>query len=454
MFRHIRSLLMTVAVVTIAFGTLSTSVHTKAADEKTLVIWTTPEIADDAASTANPVKGALGKYFVEQFQKEHPGVTVKIENHGWDEVLRQNLLTALMAGTGPDIVVGEAFFQQYADLGALVPVDDIVAANKDNLIEGTLAGAKSGGKYYGISLQTAVFGFERNCDLIKAAGLSCDKAPATWDELLTQVKTITEKGGGKTFGYTLQGPAGFSIGSVFRVAVYLAQAGVSLCKDDCTKPYFNDPKAVQVYDFLRKVNKFTPPGLTFNPDEGTQYSQLHKGVSAYQMAGAWHVSWGIENGCTSCAYSDVPLPKDGKPASVIVGNTIYAILKSSKNPELAKQWLTFAIRDDVQSLVFASRQAFPATRSALKALLAMPEKAAAVTNPMDALKTFSVSAATKSYINVLLNSANLQVLPQWRKNPDKVWSAWNEMFTKVLTTDEPIQKILDEGQSAADAASK
>lgn len=50
-------------------------------------------------------------------------MTVKLENHGWDEELRQNLVTALLAGTAPDVMVGENFFQQYAELGALVPID-------------------------------------------------------------------------------------------------------------------------------------------------------------------------------------------------------------------------------------------------------------------------------------------------------------------------------------------
>jgi ABC-type glycerol-3-phosphate transport system substrate-binding protein len=45
--------------------------------------------------------------------------------------LRQNLFNALLAGTPPDIVVGKNFFQQYAELGALMPLDDVVADIQD-----------------------------------------------------------------------------------------------------------------------------------------------------------------------------------------------------------------------------------------------------------------------------------------------------------------------------------
>ena len=64
-------------------------------------------------------QGKYGKYIIEKFEEENPGVKVKLEYHGWDEELRQNLVTALLANNAPDIVVGENFFQQYAELGTL-----------------------------------------------------------------------------------------------------------------------------------------------------------------------------------------------------------------------------------------------------------------------------------------------------------------------------------------------
>ena len=168
-----------------------------------------------------------GLYLKQQFEKEHPGVTVKLEMHGWDEELRQNLLTALLGGNPPDIVVGESYFQQYAQLGALIPLDDVIAPIKDNLIPGTFAGAEYDGKVYGVPGFTGVFGFERDCQVITAAGLDCNKPPQTWDELKAEAKTITDKGNGKVFGYDLQGPAGTSVGSVLHAEVFLAPAGAA-----------------------------------------------------------------------------------------------------------------------------------------------------------------------------------------------------------------------------------
>jgi len=418
-------ILLLAVVVLLSFSVVQAQESTE------LVIW-----AEGALHNSIETEGSFGWTLVHGFEEAHPGITVRIENHGWDEELRQNLLTAFLAGTAPDIVVGEAYFQQYADLGALVPIDDIVAEVGDNLIPGTYAGAAVGDSVYGLSGFTGVFGFERNCAVVEQAGLDCDTPPQTWDELLEQARQITEAGAGDYYGYTLQGPVGFSIGAVFRAYVYLIQAGASLCQNDCTEPYFNDPNAIPVYEFIRQIHGYTPPGLSFNLDEGQVYSQLFQGVSAYQMAGSWHVNWAKDSGCEDCRYSAVPIPAGGQQASVVVGNVIFAILSQSDNVEEAKEWIRYLQTDEVQNLVYPTIGRLPSTRSALTALAEDPE----------------LDDANKSFINILLTSENLAVLPQWRSNPQLVWTAWNDMFTRILTTEDPIDQILEEGQQAALAA--
>ncbi len=377
-------------------------------------------------------QGQYGKYIVEKFEEENPGVTIKLEYHGWDEELRQNLVTALLANNAPDIVVGENFFQQYAELGALVPLDDIIVDIKENLIPGTYGAGVFKDQVYGLSAFTGVFGFERNCAVIEAAGLDCDAAPATWDDLLREAEQITEAGNGEYFGYTLQGPIGFSVGGIFRIAVYLAQAGAPMCQDECTYPFFNNPDAVPVMEFLRNINAYTPPGLTFDPDEGRVYSQLFDGLSAYQVAGSWHISWAKSVGCEDCRYSGVPVPDGGQPASIIVGNVMYAVLKQSDHPDIAAEWIKFLVRDDVQDLVYPTLGRLPSTRSALETL-----------RP-------NVDDANQAYVDQLLNNPELGILPQWRKDPQKLWQIYNDMLTEVLSTDEPVVDIMDRAQQAAD----
>ena len=211
--------------------------------------------------------------------------------------------------------------------------------------------------------------------------------------------------------------------------MYLKQASAEIAKED-GYPWFDNPKTVPVLEFLRKINAFTPPGLTFNPDEGQVYSQLFKGVSAYQMCGSWHVNWAKDSGLDNAMYSGVPYPKDGKPASVVVGNVINAALKVSKNPEAAIEWCKVFTEDSVQDLVNPIFGRMPSTRSALNKL-----------KP-------SASEADQAFINELL-TADLGILPQWRKDPQKLWTIYNDLLTQVLSTEAPINDLIGTAQQAA-----
>jgi len=401
-----------------------------AADTFTLIHWAEGYLIEDRTDADNFKEYRDAAH--NAMKEKYPNVTVSCEDHGWDEALRQNLVTALLGGTAPDVIVGENFFQQYGDLGALMPVDDYIQDIKDNLIPGTYAAAVTQGQVYGINQFTGCFGFERNPNVIEAAGLDPSKAPATWDDLLADAEAITKAGNGQYYGYTLQGPVGFSVGGIFRVAVYLKQAGADIIKDDGF-PWFDNPKTVPVLDFLRKINKFTPPGLTFNPDEGQVYSQLFQGVTAYQICGSWHVQWAKDSGLENAMYSGVPIPKDGQPASVVVGNVINAVLTVSKHPQEAAEWIKLFTQDQVQDLVNPVLGRMPSTRSALERL--KPD----------------ASEADNAFINELL-TADLGILPQWRQNPQQLWTIYNDLLTQVLSTEDPIDQLIGSAQEQAAAA--
>lgn len=378
--------------------------------------------------------GVVQKTHKDLFLAKHPNTTLVWEAHGWDEELRQNLVSALLAGTQPDVIVGENFFQQYAALKALLPIDDATPPEvKDNAIEGTHKAAMFDGKNYGFSWISGCFGFEVNPNVLKAAGQP-EKVPATWDELLLASKAVTEKGGGNAFGYTLQGPLGFSVGGMFRLAVYMQQVGATLNKpEQFDYPNFNDPKGQQVWDFIRKIMPYTPPGIVFEPDEGKVYTQLFAGKSAHQMAGSWHVNWAKDNKLTNAMYGQVPIPEGGKPASYVVGNVLYGVMAASKVPELGKDWVILSQDDSVQKNVFKSSGRLPSTKSGMEAVLSG-------TDADDATKQFGK----------LLRDSDLGILPQWTKEPNKLNGIWNDLFTAIITTQTDSKQLMDEAQKKAE----
>lgn len=387
---------------------------------------------DPATETNKPYQDAVNAHF----KAKHPNATFKFMNMDWDEKLRQNLVTALLGGTPPDIIVGENYIQPYAEQNAFLPMDDLIADIKDDLIPGTYAAAVTNGKIYGISQVTGCFAFERNPDVLEKAGLDPEKPPKTWNELLEQAETITKAGKDQFYGYTLQGPVGFLIGGILRFAVYSKTAGAALAKDDGKTPWFNNPKSEQVLTFLRQIHKFTPPGLSFNPDEGQVYSQLFKGVSAMQICGSWHVKWAKDSGLQNAKYSSIPIPdKDGVPATGVVGNVIQSVMSKTKYPQESLDFCRAFLEDDVQDLIAPTFGWKPSRRSALERYKKTADD------------------ANKIFIDLLLN-ADLGVLPQWRKDPQKIWAVYNDLITKLLTTDAPVLQLMDDAQKAADEVVK
>jgi hypothetical protein len=64
-----------------------------------------------------------------------------------------------------------------------------------------------------------------------------------------------------------------------------------------------------------------------------------------------------------------------------------------------------------------------------------------------------VTPADQVFIDDLL-TADLGVLPQWRKEPNKLWQIYNDMLTGLWATEDDIKKLMDKAQQDADAVMK
>ena len=390
-------------------------------DDNTFIVW-------------GPSGLELDAYITETFQARHPELEIIITDQGWDEALRQNFQNAILMGRPPDVVIGENYFRAFAAEGDLLALDDILAKYADDIIPATYAGAVYEGSVYAIPMFTGVFAFERNCLVIESAGLDCDKPPHYWDELLAEAAAIRDAGAGDYYGYTLQGPGGTAVGSAFRIAVYQAQLDALPCANDaCTIPKFDNPNAIPVYEMLREITTYAPPGLIDNTNETQVYEALFRGLSAYQIAGSWHVGWAQSAGCETCRYSSIPIPRDGHPANLLVGNVLYGAPSQAPHPELAREWLELLISTEVQERVFTQLGRLPVRRSVLSSIQE------------------TVDPATSTFIDELLHNESLAILPQWENNPKETWAIYNDLLTAVLKTDRSIPEIMEEAQAAIEA---
>jgi len=127
---------------------------------------------------------------IDQFIVGHPGVTVNMEAVPWG-TCQDKSMTLAAAGDPPSIAyMGSRTLRQLANNDLIVPVS-FTPEQEAAFQPGVLATVSSGGQYWGIPHAFSTKALYINCDLVEAAGATCE-APATWADLVTLAKTVTE----------------------------------------------------------------------------------------------------------------------------------------------------------------------------------------------------------------------------------------------------------------------
>ena len=174
-----------------------------------LDVWFNTDIPDlNAEWTSDPENeefkkqwywGGLGRQLFVPWLEKHPGTSMKITTHSWDWDLRQNQLMGLAAGIIPDTTYGEAYVNEFVQLGVFNPLSDDVVAQ---FPEGTTAGARVDGKTYGIPKSSGADVLFINLAMWEKAGLDKTKLPTTWEELVTACQTISKVNANDKWGNT------------------------------------------------------------------------------------------------------------------------------------------------------------------------------------------------------------------------------------------------------------
>lgn len=395
-----------------------------------------------------------------RWQAEHPEIVTVWEDHGWDTDLFQELSAAIEAGNAPDITVGESFMPQLVQQGHLLSLD-LPSDVRDNIIPATIVAVERGDDLYGVPVFTAVFTLEINADLFLLSGLDPNTVDlSTWDQVEETARIITDAGDGEFYGYSILGPTDYVTAALFRVAPYLYQVDAPLCNmPECDVPSFNHPNSVQVYEWFRRMATYTDPEITFAGSEAFVFAQLFSGTTAMQTAGSWHPFWAEGSGCFDCRYLPLPLPPNGQRANVVVGNPIYGVLSTSEHPEEATEFLKFMIDDLNQSNLFWTGVGgrLPTTFTGIEAVQEVME---GDTSSVPAYYTEFLGRDLDDapfdarvydvFIDELLNG-DVRILPSWAIHFVEVTALWNEMFTEVLSSERPIEEILDDYQAQAEA---
>ncbi len=141
----------------------------------------------------------IHQQIAQDYQAATPGVTFQEVQclAGETNDYIQAILAAIAAGNPPDGMVIWDTPVSLGARGALLPIDDLMAASQHSQVEkwpaGLLASCQFGGATYGLPVASGLYGIWYNADLFAEKGIPADRdsLPKTWDELRALSKEFT-----------------------------------------------------------------------------------------------------------------------------------------------------------------------------------------------------------------------------------------------------------------------
>lgn len=219
----------------------------------------------------------------------------------------------------------------------LVPLNDIVEPNKDNLVMSRLDNYAKDGQYYGIDYHVGAEVIYYNKEILDQAGVDADKI-ITWDDYEAAGKQVLEKTG-KPMA-TVETTDQWSFWPL------VVQHGSDLLDKDGNVT-LNDQANVDVLTYLQKLVKekvaVVAPGGFHHSEE--YYGFMNGGGAASIWMPMWYMGRFTDympDLKGKIIIKPMPVFKQGEMRSSGMGGTGTVITNQSKNQELVKKFLEFA----------------------------------------------------------------------------------------------------------------
>ncbi len=190
---------------------------------------------------------------LDEFNAANPGIVVKQEPQNWGEIYTK-APAAVAAGNAPELLFAIPDFAPILKgLGALQPMDDLVAEldAKYKFYPSAVEQYTYDGGTWALPLYNMAQSLWYRNSVFEAAGIT---PPTTWDELLAAVETLTTDG---QYGIGL--PANKQLYTDQVMYVFMINAGADEIYNADGTLRFNNEQTVAAFDMYSKLYQFSPP---------------------------------------------------------------------------------------------------------------------------------------------------------------------------------------------------
>jgi multiple sugar transport system substrate-binding protein len=313
------------------------------------------------------------KHAIARFNEKYPNVKVEVSidpiTNGWGDYVT-HVLSQFNANNAYD-VYGTAIetFKTFEARGLFIPLDDFIAINPSysDFDSSLFKYSSYQGKTYFIPIGWNNIMINYNRKLLKDAGIDYPK-DWTWEQFREIARKLTKRdasGNVTQYGYEVPNQN-------FFVQPWFYTNGTSVLNADWTASNMLDPKVTQTLQFLYDlihVDKVSPI-----PGKDTMDNQFLAGQVAMISRGHWILENAIK-AKLDMDIADVPSKENG---NTVIGFGGYAVSKTSKQPELAKELVGALTSEQTQKEEGELGGGVPGRKSAAETpgFLAFPPSAA------------------------------------------------------------------------------
>ena len=295
---------------------------------------------------------------IKDFESKHPNIKVRATQYPVAEITTK-ALASVAAGAPPDVYTqGIAVLPDLVVQKALAPIDDF-GPLPTPLYPGFDDLTKFDGKRYGVPANGGISAMFYNPARFKAAGLDPARPPATWDELRTYAKKMSDPAA-KSFGVIVPGaPVAWTTIMWYG---FLLQAGGQFLSPDRKTAVFNSEAGVQALQFwldLVNVDRSAPLTDLNSETMMSTYSTGNIGIMPH-YAGVLGAVKGY-----SFESMSAPLPA-GKQRGAHLAGQFWSVFEGGKNKAAAGEFVRWWAAPENTALWCASGGGMPTSEAASK----------------------------------------------------------------------------------------
>ncbi len=295
------------------------------------------------------------------------GVAVSLVEGPNDTDLRESLYTSALLAGDPSldlVYMDVTWTAKFAGAGWLLPLDDLLGAKEiAALLPAAVAAGRYRGRLYRIPVRSDVGLLFYRRDLLERAGRS---PPATFDELHRTARALQSPPA--LWGYVWQGEQYEGLTCVFLEVLH--GFGGLWVDPDTLEVGLDRPEAVAALEFLRRCrmeDPVSPPGVTsLKEDDSRRLFEDGRAVFLRNWPFVWRLAQRAGSpvagkvGVTALSHAN------GLQGGGVLGGWGFGISRFSRHPDLAADFIRYAISLEAQRALCLSSGYAPARTEAYR----------------------------------------------------------------------------------------